>query len=342
MTRRTFSNLFTTCAAGVLLGGCRTEAGNEDIIITVNGPVPASNLGTVLSHEHILVDFAGAEIARLPDRYNPVDVFNRVLPYLRQVKNAGCDSFFDFTPDYLGREPHILKRLSDATGLHIVTNTGYYGARKGAHLPAHALDESADELADRWVAEFEEGIGGSGIQPGFIKLGVEAGALSEIDAKLIRAGARTHRATGLTIAVHTGPAEGALDQLGILKEEGVDPSAWIWVHAQAERDMSHHVAVAQEGGWVAFDGIHENRVERDLILLQHMKDNGLLDHVLISQDAGWYSVGEENGGGFRSYAYLLDGFLPLLKEEGFTSEEVEMLVVHNPAKAFKLGVRAML
>ena len=67
-----------------------------------------------------------------------------------------------------------------------------------------------------------------------------------MDAKLVRAAARAHLATGLTIAVHTGPAEGAFEQMEILKEEGVDPSAWIWVHAQGERDKAKHVGAAQQ------------------------------------------------------------------------------------------------
>lgn len=341
MTRRHFTRLAASSIATTsILTGCSPEnEADAPIVMTVNGPVPASSLGTVLSHEHIMVDFEGAATAKLPDRYNPVDVFNTVLPYLRQIKQLGCDTFFDFTPDYLGREARILKRLSDATGLHIVTNTGYYGARENVFLPPHTMTESVDELAARWTAEFELGIDDTGIRPGFLKIGVDAGPLSDIDAKLVRAAARTHLSTGLTIAVHTGPAEGAIGQLGILEEEGVHPSAWIWVHAQAEEMMNWHVVAAQRGAWVAFDGIQERYLERDLGLLQNMKDQGLLDHVLISQDAGWYSVGEEQGGGFRDYAYLFEGFLPALAGAGFTDEEIELLTVHNPAHAFTVGIR---
>ena len=339
MTRRSFAQIFATCFSAAIVTRCASKDAIEEMIMTVNGPVSAKDLGMVLSHEHILVDFAGAEIASMPDRYNPVEVFNTVLPYLRQIKQLGCKTFFDFTPAYLGREARLLKRLSDATGLHIITNTGYYGARGGEHLPVYAIDESADELAARWIGEFESGIGDTGIKPGFVKIGVEAGPLSEIDVKLVRAGARTHLATGLTVATHTGPAEGALEQLTILKEEGVHPSAWIWVHAQAEQDMSRHIEVARQGAWVAFDGIGERHLDRDVALLKHMKDNELLEHVLLSQDAGWYSVGEENGGGFRDYSYLITGFLPELEKAGFTDEEIELLTVDNPARAFTISIR---
>ena len=307
--------------------------------MTVNGLIPASELGRALSHEHIMVDFVEAALIS-PDRYNPTEVFNTVLPYLREIRQLGCASFFDFTPDYLGRDPRILKRLSDASGLHIVTNTGYYGARNDVHLPPHAMEATVDELAAGWTREFEEGIAGAGIRPGFLKIGVDSGSLSNIDARLVRAAARAHLATGLTIAVHTGPAEGAFEQLDILREEGVAPSAWIWVHAQVEADLSRHVAAAEQGAWVAFDGVNEPYLERHLEAVRNMKDNDLLGHVLISQDAGWYSVGEEGGGSFRGYSMLFETFLPALQDAGFTTEEIDLLMVVNPARAFSLGVRA--
>ena len=121
-----------------------------------------------------MVDFAEVDVV-LPDRYRATEVFNRVLPYLREIKQQGCDAFFDFTPDYLGRDPEILRRLSDAVGMHIITNTGYYGAREDVHLPPHVMTDSVDQLAGRWIREFEEGIGDTGIRPGFIKIGTDPG-----------------------------------------------------------------------------------------------------------------------------------------------------------------------
>lgn len=90
-----------------------------------------------------------------------------------------------------------MKRLSEATGLNIITATGYYGAANDRFVPSHAYKETAEELASRWIEEFERGIEGTGIKPGIIKIGVDAGPLSEIDAKLVQAAALTHLKTGL-------------------------------------------------------------------------------------------------------------------------------------------------
>ena len=59
--------------------------------------------------------------------------------------------------------------------MNIITNTGYYGARKHVFIPAHAYKESAAQLAGRWAREFERGIDGSKIKPGVIKIGVDTG-----------------------------------------------------------------------------------------------------------------------------------------------------------------------
>jgi phosphotriesterase-related protein len=55
----------------------------------------------------------------------------------------------------------------------------------------------------------------------------------------------------------------------------------------------------------------------------------LLGKVLISQDAGWYHVGEPGGGDYRGYTYIYTDFLPRL-EPAWRRQ----LMVENPARAF--------
>jgi phosphotriesterase-related protein len=295
-------------------------------------------MGTTLPHEHVLVDFIGAaEVS--PDRYNRDEVFRAVLPYVQQFRELGGQTLVECTPAYLGRDPRLLKRLSEAAGIHILTNTGYYGAREGQFLPPHAFSESADQLAARWIHEWEQGIDGTGLRPGFMKIGVDSGTLSD-DRKLVQAAARTHLKTGLTIAAHTGPAVPAFEELEVLEREGVDPSAWIWVHAHAEQDTMRHVEAAQRGAWVEFDALNPDLSERFVALALTMKEHGVLHRSLISHDAGWYHVGEPDGGTFRPYDTLFTDFVPALKNTGFTDAEIDQLLVKNPAEAFAVRVRA--
>ncbi len=155
----------------------------------------------------------------------------------------------------------------------------------------------------------------------------------------MRAAARTHLKTGLTIASHTGTATGAFDEIKILKEEGVDPSAFIWIHAQAEENLEYHVKAAKMGAWVSFDGLGWGKPETYVQLLNNMKSYDLLHKVLISHDAGWYHVGEANGGNFIGFTILFNQLLPALIDSGFTDDEINLLLVINPAEAFSLRVK---
>jgi len=72
-----------------------------------------------------------------------------------------------------------------------------------------------------------------------------------------------------------------------------------------------------------------------------MKDRGFLNRVLLSHHAGWYSVGQPAGGGFRPYDTLFTQFLPTLRKTGFKEPEIRQLIVKNPSKAFRIGVKAV-
>ena len=283
-------------------------------------------------HEHVLVDFIGAAQVS-PSRYDADAVFTAVLPRLHQVKQLGCETLVECTPAYLGRDPRLLKRLSEASGLKILSNTGYYGAANDKHLPAHAFHETAEQLAARWVREFDRGIDGTGIKPAFMKIGVDESPLSDVDAKLVAAAALTHQQTGLAIASHTGTGAAAIDQIDRLDRARVPASVFIWVHAQSERDETFHARAAHRGAWVEFDGLSETSLARHLVLVQRMKEQGLLGHVLLSHDAGWYRVGEPGGGRFRPFDTLFTAFVPGLMAAGFTDAEVRQLLVDNPRRA---------
>ena len=310
----------------------------EGTIMTVTGPVPSSEMGLSLIHEHILVDFIGAEQTG-KHRWEEDEVLAAVQPFVDEVSALGVQTLVECTPAYLGRDPRLLKRISEKSGVQIITNTGYYGASDNKHLPSQAYSETADQLAARWIKEAKGGIDGTGIRPGFIKTSVNSGPLSKLHAKLITAAARTHLQTGLVIASHTGPAVPAFEQLEILEKEGVDASAFIWVHAQGESDLDRHVQAAKKGAWISVDGLDDSNVGEYLKMLENLKSHSLLHRALLSHDAGWYSPGEENGGEFRPYTTLFKKFIPLLTQHGWTKDEMQQLLVINPRNAFEIKVR---
>jgi phosphotriesterase-related protein len=128
-----------------------------------------------------------------------------------------------------------------------------------------------------------------------------------------------------------------MEELEVLEQQRLPLSAFIWVHAQSERDGAFHVRAAERGAWVEFDGIAPASVGRHVELVLAMKERRLLAHVLVSHDAGWYRVGEPKGGAFRPYDTLFTAFLPALEKSGFSDAEKRQLLVGNPRRALAGG-----
>jgi len=342
VTRREFiaglAALTAAAAAGRRLDALPSlgRAAAPPVIQTVTGPLTPDRLGLTLMHEHVLVDFIGADQVST-SRYDPDDVFKVALPHLTEVRTRGCETLVDCTPSYIGRDVRVLKRLAEASGVHILTNTGYYGAANDKFLPRHAFTESPAQLAARWIRESEHGIDGTDIRPAFMKIGVDEAPLSDVDAKLVKAAAITLKATGLTIASHTTTGAAAMAEIEILDRAGVPAHRFIWVHAHNEKDPAFHVRAAKAGAWVEFDGIAEDSVTRHVELVRAMKAEGLLGRVLLSHDAGWYHVGEPGGGDFRPYTTLFARVVPALEQAGVTKNEIKQILIDNPQRAVTGG-----
>ena len=345
MNRRHFFK-FTGLSAGLLLLQ-RSKVRSQDKvsikksdltgkIMTVTGPIEPKEMGFTLTHEHVFSIF-GKDPVRYPF-YQEDALFESVLPYLEKVKSLGCQTIVDATAAYFGRHPEYLKKFSGQSGLHILTNTGYYAAAKDRYVPPFAYTETVDQLTERWVREWQYSIDGTGVYPGFIKTGIDNGPLSDIDAKLMRVAARTHKQTGLSIQTHARDNFDAINNIfDIFAEEKVDPSAWIWVHAHHVKTADEVIIAAQKGAWISIDGIKEERAEHVIEIMKEMKNKNLLNKILLSHDGNSYRRDGSRG----PYHYILTDFIPLLIKNGFNENEIKQLTVTNPANAFTVRKRVV-
>jgi phosphotriesterase-related protein len=326
---------------------CNLSVLSAQKIQTIHGSISPAKMGLTLIHEHVFLDWSEAEKSR-PESWNNDSAVAVILPYLRAVQKYGVKTILECTPRYIGRNPKLLARLADSTGLQFLSNTGYYGARGDQHIPASAYTETVEQIANRWLDEFKNGIDGTSVRPGFIKIGMDGDStLSEIDAKIVRAAAHTHLRSGLTIVAHTGPDPLALRQVEILEQAGVALNAWVWTHAQRGTDEVR-IALAKKGAWISLDGLGwVDPVERSGGLMNYvkaieaLKTAGCLQRVLLSHDAGWYTHGVPGGGRFQPYTLIFTHLLPVLRERGFSEKELELMLVKNPQEAFKIRVRTL-
>ena len=97
----------------------------------------------------------------------------------------------------------------------------------------------------------------------------------------------------------------------------------------------------QQRAWVAFDGVSPQGLEPHVEAVVDLFHRDRLDRVLVSQDAGWYRVGEAKGGAYRPYTFLFDAFVPALRARGLSEADIRTLLVENPARAFAVRRRAL-
>lgn len=303
------------------------------MIQTVTGPVQDSDFGRAAAHEHVLVDFH--DPAEPPRAYDRSEVVAVIKPHLEKLFDAGCQGFVDCTPIWLGRDALLLQELSQQTGLKIITNTGWYQAPM---LPPEADQLTEREIADQWITEAEKGIGSTGIKPGFIKIALNSGQMSEISRKILNSAILAAKVTKLPIVSHTVGSAAMLEAQLVMKDQKFDLSQFIWAHADAADGREIQIKMAESGVWISLDGIG-SRHDEHTAMLKDLIAAGLADRVLISQDSGWYHVGEPNGGEIRPYHTLFTEFIPYVVQSGIDEKRLDQIVTINAAQALKVRSR---
>lgn len=300
---------------------------------TVLGPVDAADLGWTLAHEHFFTVTIEAPGMLLRDP--------RVAAWeLADARAAGTRSVIDLTALDLGREPAKLRRLSEETGVNLVMGTGWYTRRS---YPERIATTSTAALTEELLRDITEGV--DGVRPGVIgEIGQWDARIEAREERVLRAVARAHRATGLTIFLHqqrtfSGPAA-----LELLQEEGVAPGAVVFCHMDAIDDPSVHERALELGVWLSYDRIggwdlvYQGRpweVEHRVDLVRRAWQGGWLDRILLSTDC--CVLGDLARYGGPGYAFTHGAFAERLRGIGLADADLDQLFAVNPAAALVAG-----
>ena len=215
-------------------------------IETVRGPVSVEKLERVLVHEHVLASAKYMAFAKYEDRL-PAGTYNTLLEHLSPIytrlrEEFRCNTIVDVTPTGIGRNVDVLRRISEATSMNIVCCTGYYTTRG---RPGYFEQRPAAELADTMIAELTDGIGGTGVKAGVIKIGV--GNWDRGDRLLCRAAAIAQQATGCSITTHTCTPLVRRGVLDFLEGAGVPPDRICIGHADANGTIAESLELVRRG-----------------------------------------------------------------------------------------------
>jgi phosphotriesterase-related protein len=276
-----------------------------------------------------------------------LDDFELAVKEVAAFKSAGGATVIDVTSKGLGRDPERLALLARRSGLQLVMGTGWY--REGWR-PIDFNGMNVDELANDMIAEIVEGTGPDKIHAGVIgeipAMDI-ATAPDSNDVKQLRAAARASARTGAALTLHqwVGDGERLMKTLDILQAEGADLARVIVGHVGGDApDQLEILAAALARGvtlefdllGVAFllqEKVSDTRGAADTIAV--LVRQGHTDQLLLSQDVCTKTQLKAYGG--NGYDYVLREVVPYLKGMGVTDEDVEKLLVANPARLFSIA-----
>lgn len=298
---------------------------------SVTGPVPASELGFTLPHEHVFINLMPEY--RGDGLLNDTDL---MVDELTRYRASGGVSVVEVTSGGLDRDPDGLRRVSQRSGVTIVMGSGYY---RDPYLPGGEIDRrGVDGLAEEIVHDIEVGVGDTGIRAGIIgEVGCDKSYVSAAEERSLRAAARAQKRTGLVITTHAARWPVGHPQLDIFEHEGVDLRRVVVGHCDSVPDPAYHVSLARRGALVQFDmlGIYTSEYEqaKRVGYVMNMVQEGFADRVLLSHDVCLRGALHANGG--VGYTHLADSFLPRLRTAGLAEDVLTGFTTHTIARVIE-------
>lgn len=316
------------------------------LVNTVRGPVSPVELGRTLMHEHFRFGYAGCEGDRTMWSDDREAQLGHAAAAIAASRRSGIQTVFDVTPNDCGRDPLFLRQVAERNDFNIVCATGYYYEGEGAPAYFRFRSMFADitaELAELMRVELTEGIDGTGIKAGVIKVGTSDGHITEYERCLLRAAARAQQDTGAPIITHTQAGTMGPEQARILVEAEADPAKVIIGHMCGNaKDLDYQLATLDYGVGIGFDRIGLNRMFNDITDDDRMDtivaliERGYGGRLFLSQDSVNCWLGRDATGftGLPAAEHwqisrIGEYIIPGLRDRGCSSADIDGLLVDN-------------
>jgi phosphotriesterase-related protein len=313
----------------------------------LNKDIPPEELGFTYSHEHIVC--VPPHWAEKGEEDLLLDDPEKSLGDVEIFKSLGGKTIVDATAVDYGRDVQAVYDISRKTGVQIVGTAGFnkgflWDGQKpgtGGTFARWIEASTEDQLTDFVIGEVETGMNGTSLRGGQVKIGTGYNSISPMEEKTIRAVARAHLQTGAPMHCHTEAGTMALEQIELLRREGVELSSVSFGHMDRNPDPWMHRRVAGTGAYLCFDGIGKVKYSSENVrigcILQLVRD-GFQKQILVSGDMARksYYMSYKYGPGL---GYIIAKWIPRFIEEadaaGFDGKElVEDFFVNNPKACF--------
>jgi phosphotriesterase-related protein len=319
-----------------------TTTATSKTVNTVLGPIPAHELGVVAVHEALLSVVPGAEQA-YDISMDRAEIFEILSGKLTDFRENGGKTIVDSTGMFHGRDVRLYEALSRSTGVHIVASTGMGPEEMlgGYFLTPQTNPPTpwpAEKFADLFTKEVTEGMVVPRVErrgaAGLVTTTATREGMTPTDESLFRAAARTALNTGVAVSIRYG--KDALADLDIVLDEQL-PAGRVVVGGLDRRDAAAAGApleVARRGAFVALDHVglddddaHLTDRERASLVLELVKA-GHGNRILLSSNAIGVAKGQPDYD--LPFSYVVSTFVPFLKSQGLSDEDVRRILVDNP------------
>jgi phosphotriesterase-related protein len=313
----------------------------EQGVPTTAGTIAASELGFVLTHEHVMI--CSPEVRGVwPESFDATAARDRCVARLSAAKRAGVDTLVDVTTIDFGRDARFIEEVAAAADLRVAVSTGVW------NVPILFQYRPLETAETFFVKEISQGIQGSTLKAALIKITTNGPTLSGAEEKVFRAAARAHRRTGAPITTHTeASTRGGIDQQRVLADEGVDLSRVVIGHSET-LDFDYLRQLLDRGSFVAVDrfGSHGEAATRrgrpthaDRIrIVSQLCGEGYAGQLLLSHDTSGISVFPVDEYD-ETYPKGRFDFIPLevvpeLLEAGVSQSRIDQMLRDNPRRLF--------
>lgn len=312
------------------------------IINSVLGPLDTRDMGLTLSHEHVLTASAGV-LHTFPEFIDRRATIEAGIVQLKEAFAEGVRTIIDVTTMDLGRDIRVIEEVSRRSGVQIIAATGIW-----LDIPRVFRGATPDMIAPLFVREIQEGIEGTGIKAGVIKVANDTGGVTPEGETILRAAARAQKAAGVPISTHAwAPERVGEQQVRIFEEEGVDLHRVYIGHSNDTTDIEYLLGLLRRGVWIGLDRYPgwsmpgspnwEQRTETAKRLI----DAGFGERIMLSHDrdvtlhiANRECQAQREQNNPDGYLFISRRVVPRLNELGATDRDIENIFVNNPRRFF--------
>src|SRR5215468_10864190 len=135
---------------------------------TVTGRIESADLGRTLIHEHVLIGFPGWFMDARQPAFKRDEAIERVVDAFQELHGHGVKTVIDPCPMDLGRDVEFCAEVANKSGINLICATGAYMEAMG--VPWTFRQMSIEGITEAFCREIEDGVPGTGIRCGVIKI----------------------------------------------------------------------------------------------------------------------------------------------------------------------------